>query len=212
MSIEIYSVALTCMESNCYLLLDSVSKKALIVDPGDYCAKLENMLKEHGVEKLEYILLTHGHFDHIMGAQKLQENYGGKIVIGKEDEICFTDKMYSLIENVSQDAVLPKKADITVNDGDVLDFAGRKIEIIHTPGHTKGGICYKIDKMLFTGDTLFDCSIGRTDFPGGDYKELISSVGKLTALEGNYAIYPGHGIETSLESQRWNNPYIRLLI
>ncbi len=206
MALILKSIKLSCMQTNCYLVFDSEKKNALVVDPGEYNQALENMLKENKIEKLDYILLTHGHFDHILGTKKLSDNFGGKIVIHKDDEICLRDKTYSLSSPyASGEAVC--KADILVADGDKLPFASRDITVIHTPGHTKGGVCYLLENMLFSGDTLFKGTVGRSDFPGGDYKTLLSSAAKLTRLEGNYNVYPGHEDFTTLEEERWSNPY-----
>lgn len=196
------------MQANCYLVFDEKTKEAFVVDPGEYNNQLEKMLKENGVEKLSYVLLTHGHFDHIYGTKKLLENFGGKLVIHREDEICLTNKAISLASPLAVGEVA-EKADITVKDGDKLPFAGADITVIHTPGHTKGGVCYKFSDMLFTGDTLFAGSIGRSDFPGGNMLTLLNSVKKLVELEDNLNVYPGHGDFSTVEEERRSNPFCR---
>lgn len=209
MSISVKSVVLSDMYTNCYLLIDSETKKAAVVDPGEYCPKLEAMLKENSVEKLEYIFLTHGHFDHICGVQKLCEKFGGKIVISKEDEKCFKDGEISLCSVFNVPCALPEKADITVSDGDDLMLGQTKISVLETPGHTKGSVCYVFDSVIISGDTLFKGSMGRTDFPTGDAMQILVSLRKLCALEGDRKIYCGHGEATTLSHERENNPFCR---
>lgn len=210
MELEVFCAVVSNMQSNCFAVRDKKSKKAFVVDCGEYCKAVENMLLEHGIDKIEYILLTHGHFDHIMGAKKLKESFGGKIVISKEDEACFKDKHLSLLDVFGFDADLPQSADITVCGGDELPFADGSIKALHTPGHTRGGMCFAAQNLLFTGDTLFNLSIGRSDFPGGDSNTLLKSVKMLSKLDGNFDVYPGHGEKTTLEEQRWSNPYMNL--
>lgn len=208
MSLKIKCIPLGFMQANCFVVFDEESKEAFAVDPGEYNSELENLLLQNGIEKLKYVLLTHGHFDHIYGTKKLIEHFGGKLVIHKEDEICLTNKAFSLASPLALGEPCTM-ADILVSDGDFLPFAGEEICVIHTPGHTKGGVCYKICNMLFTGDTLFAGTIGRSDFPGGNYSTLISSVRKLACLEGDLTVFPGHGDCSTLEKERLINPYCK---
>lgn len=160
------------MGTNTYLVKDEKGS-VLVVDPAVFDAKLEELLKSENVTSLDYILLTHGHFDHITGASELKEKYGGKIVIHKEDEKAFWDDNVSLSGSFGTPSNYPEKADITVEDGDTLPFSDGEIKVIHTPGHTVGGVCYALGDNLFSGDTLFKGSIGRSDFPGGNMLTLI---------------------------------------
>ncbi len=208
MSLVLKSEALGELGANCYLVFDEATKEALVIDPGEYNEELESMLEDNEIKELKYVLLTHGHFDHILGAEKLLKNYGGKLAIGKEDEICLTDNRFSLISYFGGSKP-DLKADILLTGGDELDFAGRKIKVLHTPGHTKGGVCYLLEKMLFTGDTLFKNSIGRFDFPGGDFETIISSVRKLVKLDSSLIVLPGHGEKSTIEKEKNGNPYCR---
>lgn len=193
--------------ANCYIVTDEESKEAFVVDPGVYNKRFEAALRAAGVEKLRYILLTHGHFDHISGVKALKEDFGGDVVIHREDAGCLYDKSKSLASKF----FFPQHdvtADVLVDDGQRLPFGEGEIEVIHTPGHTKGSVCYTIEDIMLSGDTLFKSSIGRTDFPGGSIEEMKESLKRLAALERNYTVYPGHAESTTLEREKKYNPYV----
>ena len=154
----------------------------------------------------EAVLLTHGHLDHVAGCKAMQENSDAKIYCGEgEDKFIFSEENRAVLGmNIPEFTV-----DKTLKDGEELEICGLKIKVIATPGHTPHGVSYLIDGNLFTGDTLFKGSVGRTDFLGGDYDTLVSSVKKLYALDGNYTVYCGHGLETTLDYERKNNPFVR---
>ncbi len=194
--------------ANCYILKDEKSGEALVVDPGTYNKRFEALIRQEGVTALKYIVLTHGHFDHIGGIEKLRKDFGGEIAIHKEDADCLYDKNKSLASKF----FLPQnnvKADILLSDGSELSLGEHTIRVVHTPGHTKGSVCYVVSDMIFSGDTLFRGTVGRTDFPGGSYDEIIASLTKLASLEGDFAVYPGHDASTTLESERQYNPYMK---
>lgn len=194
--------------ANCYILKDEESGEALVVDPGCYNKRLEAMLKNEGITSLCYILLTHGHFDHISGVGDLQNSFGGKIVIHLEDAPCLHNRDESLASkfHFSQNEA---KADIVLDGGEELPFGKYKIKVLHTPGHTKGSVCYIVDDIMFSGDTLFKDTVGRTDFPGGSYSEMMDSMKKLAALESDFTVYPGHDVSTTLEREKRYNPYMK---
>lgn len=193
--------------ANCWLVSDEDTKEAFLTDPGAYGVRQSEYIKSQGVN-LRYILLTHGHYDHILGVRQFKEAFPeAKIVIHTEDAGCLTSPVKSLA--ITQALRFPKtEADVLVSDGDRLPFGNNEIEVIHTPGHTRGSVCFKLGDMLLTGDTLFRGTVGRTDFPGGSYKEMLSSVQKLAGLDGDYKVYPGHEGTTTLENERRNNPYM----
>lgn len=191
--------------NNCYFITDEATGKSALVDCTDAD---EKMLKFIGDADLEYILLTHGHFDHIGGVKEIQEKFGAKVVISEEDAPMLSSGKLSIAAfcGAKQNNTT---ADILVKEGDILALGETKIKVMATPGHTKGGVCYIADDNIFTGDTLFFCSCGRTDFPGGSYKEIRESLKRLADMKGDYKLYPGHDRATSLAFERQNNPYMR---
>lgn len=197
------------METNCYLVTDEESSHRFVVDPGCWDGSLKRLLLKVEDGELDYILLTHGHFDHILGVLDVQKRYGGKIVIHKNDSDCFVNKERSLMRSMGAAGDLPPKADILVKDGDKLPFGNGFITVMHTPGHSEGSVCYLIDDLVFSGDTLFYGSIGRTDFDYGSRDDIMRSIRRLAALEGDRKVYPGHGMLTTLERERKNNIYLK---
>jgi glyoxylase-like metal-dependent hydrolase (beta-lactamase superfamily II) len=194
------------LEENIYLLYDKKDDECVVIDPGD--AKLVlDFLKKNGL-KLTHILLTHGHFDHTMGVPRLKRETGAKVYIQHSDASALTDPRLNLGPNT--ESVEP---DVRVTDGDVIDAAGFTIKVVHTPGHTTGGVCYVLDeeRMIFAGDTLFRLSVGRSDLPGGDSKVLFDAIkDRLFSLEGDYTVYPGHMRHTTLQFEREHNPFMRV--
>lgn len=188
---------------NCYILFDETTKEAVVLDPGGDVEKICKIVDGMNA-KVKYIILTHGHFDHTTGVEELKVATGAPVVISKEDnDMIMNQKMYF--------GPFPKSgADILVGDGDVLKFGNCKIKAIFTPGHTPGGMSYLVDdNNIFTGDTLFQGSIGRTDLIGGNYSEIIKSINdKLMKLSDNVAVHPGHGSSTTIGRERVENPFV----
>lgn len=200
--------------ANCYLLTDEKSGEAAIVDPGWYSEVVKNALASRPEITLKYVLLTHGHFDHIMGAYGLQKEAGAKVVIHELDADHLTDPRKSLAEGNVPEPQQPVNADILVKEGDALSLGEEMITVMHTPGHTEGGVCYIIekDRVILSGDTLFCMTAGRTDFFDGSDEKMVASLKKLVALDGDYKVLPGHNRETTLESERKRNWYIRRMV
>ena len=186
--------------ANCYLVINDKNRKGIVIDPG---ANGAGLIKE--IEKLTYnikgILLTHAHFDHIGGVKELKDKYNIPVYVnqGEIDNSKVDNNVYSKLPN---DCSL-------INDGDVLNIGGINIKCLHTPGHSKGGMCFLIEDSVFTGDTLFQGSIGRTDFISGDFKTLIDSIQKkLITLDGDTKVYPGHGPSSTIMYERMRNPFL----
>lgn len=193
------------LETNCFFVKDDEAGVSFVVDPAEYSDVLEKKINGFGAEKLKYILLTHGHFDHIGGAAALKRRYpDAKIVIGrKESEFTNNDKL-----NLSKffgSAVEHFSADLLVEENSELDFGENKIKVIETPGHTKGGVCYILKANIFTGDTIMRQTTGRMDFPTGNSREMFESASKIASLEGDYNLYCGHGRNSTLEFERSHN-------
>lgn len=187
---------------NTYFIINEASKQAIVLDPGGDADKILARAAKIGVT-IVAILLTHAHFDHIGGCRALQD-VGIPLFVHEKEEINLrTDGNMGTYFGYALAAI---RADALFKDGDVLSLAGLSVRVIHTPGHTVGSCCFLIEGALFTGDTLFFESVGRTDL-GGNARALSASLRMLFALEGDYPVYPGHGEETSLDYERENNPF-----
>lgn len=195
--------------ANCYVLTDDVSKQAVVIDPGVPSDEVNVALIGYD---LKYILLTHGHFDHIFGSASLKELYpDAKLCIHKNDEICLNDRTYNLIGDDYSGFLPEMKADIILNDGDVISFGEVQLKVLHTPGHSEGSVCYvdELNKIIFSGDTLFCLTVGRTDFITGSFEKMMESVKKLSLYDDEYAVYPGHNRSTTIGFERKRNRYMR---
>ena len=194
--------------ANCYMI--SGESAAVVVDPGAYSLKVKDFLDENK-DKARMIILTHGHFDHIGGALRLREETGTQITVGENDAKALSDPKLNLSELFGI-SMQPFEADKTVSGGDVLTVGDLEFKVIHTPGHTVGGICLLLGDVLISGDILFEGSVGRTDFPGGNTNELIDSLAKLMTLDGETRVLSGHGRETTIKKERIHNPCLRGII
>lgn len=194
------------LDNNCYLLLDETTNKSALID----CTVADDRMRELiGDTDLQYILLTHGHFDHIGGVRDIKKEYGCKVVISSVDAPMLSSGKASLAAFCGAEQN-DTKPDITVQDGDEIELGTLKIKVLSTPGHTSGSVCYVVGDALFSGDTLFYCSCGRTDFPTGSSDDMIKSLKKLASLDGNYKVYTGHNQLSNLDFERKNNPYMNL--
>ena len=193
--------------TNCYFVYPDEGKKVLFFDPADQGEYLYQALAKKGFE-VAAILLTHGHFDHIWGAQKLRALSGAKIYACKEEEPLLMDADMNISEMAGRACTI--KANQFLEDGQEMTIEGMTFQVILTPGHTAGSCCYyfKEDDILVSGDTLFQESVGRTDFPTGSYGELIRSIReKLFVLPDETRVYPGHGEATSIGYEKIHNPF-----
>jgi len=193
------------LENNIYLVLDEASKKGVLIDATE---DLPEIIQAAQGYDIEYILLTHGHFDHISGLNNLKKALNAKAVINKND-IIISDNINEFTRLFNQPDSVPPTYEKFVNDGDILNIGNLKIKVITTPGHTEGSVCYLIDDKLFSGDTLFRGSIGRTDLFGGNYQKIKDSVlNKLLKLDSKIKVYTGHGPETTIDFEKRNNVLI----
>ena len=209
MTLKLTYFQLGMLPTNVYLGVNEETGNGFLVDPAVYEPQVEDVMKEIGIKNLQYILLTHGHFDHILGVNEFKKNHPeAKVVIHKEDEAFLTDTKlsHSMMHGLTQE---PITADVLVEDGDVLAFDDNEFKVVHTPGHTRGSVVYLLDDLMFSGDTLFQLSCGRTDFPESDPAAMGPSLQKLAALDGNYHVLPGHNAFSELDFERKNNPFMR---
>lgn len=191
---------------NCYIL-DDGEGKAIIIDPGSYAETIEEELEKLGLTP-EKILLTHGHFDHMSGVKQLKEKYGAKVYINQNDECMLSDRPKSGALIAPLFEYVPTESDGYLKEGDVIRQGKIEMKVMETPGHSKGSVCFIMGDCIFTGDTLFCGSIGRSDLYLGDHGELEKSLKRLTELPGDYLLYCGHGEDTTLNEERSFNPFL----
>jgi len=196
----------------CYLIGDEEAKEGLFIDPADDADMLLAEAKSHGINKIKYIVNTHSHVDHIMGNAAMVKKTGAKIVIHEEDAPLLTKTPSYLLDMFR--ATSSPSADIQVKDGEVIQVGNVGLKVLHTPGHSPGGMSLYVDGMVFTGDSLFVGSVGRTDFPGSSWEELETSIRKkLYVLPGETIVYPGHNYgprpTSTIQFEKRNNPFVR---
>jgi len=194
--------------ANCFIVGCESTKEAVVIDPGDDADRILMTLAKSGL-KVKYLINTHGHFDHVGANKRMKEVTGAEIAVHPDDEPMFHELSRSaMMFGLSAENSPP--ADIRLNDGDEITFGKITLKVIHTPGHSKGGICLYTKGHLFAGDTLFAGSIGRTDLAGGDYDTMISSIKeKLLILDPDTIVYTGHGPETTIGNEKRMNPFLR---
>lgn len=198
---QIYTVPAGVLRANSYIVTEN-GADAVLIDCGG--AQPLAFARQKGLN-IRSVLLTHGHFDHIAGCAELQAA-GAQIGCAEAEKSLLTSPANLAAE---MGVRIPAfSVDFTFQDGDELDLCGLKFTVLATPGHTPGGVCFLCGDSLFTGDTLFCESVGRTDFPGGSTSQLRESVKKLLALPGNLTVYPGHDEPTTLEHERMFNPFV----
>ena len=194
--IEIHVLPLGDYQTNCYLIREEGSDTCCILDPGFTPEIVMAFLREHSMTP-EAILLTHGHFDHVGGVRELAAEYGCPVYLCAED--CAMPPMLTAGSLYYTHAY---------REGDTLHLAGLTLQVLQTPGHTPGSVCLVMDGHLFSGDTLFAGSCGRTDLPGGDTRAMRDSLARLASLKENYQVHPGHGHGSTLDWEKKTNPYL----
>ena len=194
------------MQTNCYVVYNE-QHECFVIDPGAQGQKVARFLTENELD-IKAILLTHGHFDHIMALNDLKKRYNVPVYAHEEEEDVLKQSSLNLSGSIGQ--IYTAQADVYVKDGEHLKLAGLDVIVLYTPGHTKGGVCYYFpeEKVLMSGDTLFHCSIGRTDFPTGSMSQLVRSVKEqLFVLPDDVQVYPGHDSVTSIGYEKQYNPF-----
>ena len=194
------------LAANCFIV-EAPEQTAIVIDPGAEAEVIAAELESRGLT-LRKILLTHGHFDHTGAAKELKDRYNAQVYISAQDEELLPDREKSVAVFLPQAPFHPAEPDARVKDGDVISQGSMKITVMATPGHTAGSVCFIIGDCIFTGDTLFCQSVGRTDLYSGDRRQQAESLKKLAALDKNYRLFCGHGEDTDLDTERKTNPFL----
>ena len=197
------------IQANCFILGCEKTKEAAVIDPGDEADRILLTLAESKLS-VKYIINTHGHFDHVGANKRLKEVTGADLMIHKED-VPMLEQLTATAGSFGLSAENSPGPDKLLEDGETITFGEITLQVIHTPGHSRGGVSLYTDGALFVGDTLFAGSIGRTDLPGGDYSVLIASIqNKLFPLGDDVTVYTGHGPETTIGHEKRTNPFAKL--
>lgn len=194
--------------TNCYIAKNKETGEALIIDPADSPSKIELKVNAMGARPVA-VLLTHGHFDHIMGVEAVREKYQIPVYACRQEEEMLREPSVNMTDQMGKSCSI--RPDVFLDDLQVFEAAGFSIQMIHTPGHTKGSCCYylKEEGVLFSGDTLFCGSVGRTDFPGGSASQIRNSLHRLlAALPDDTSVYPGHDTSTTIGYEKRYNPFV----
>ena len=205
--IDLSFLVLGMLGNNTFVLADEDTGEIAVIDPAVSCDELFEEIESKG-GNLKYILLTHGHFDHVGGVKALKDRYNAQVCISKDEMTLLNNSSLNgaALHSLELDDV---EVDVKLSDNDVIMLGDNEIKFITTPGHTKGSGCYIVNNWIFSGDTLFCQSIGRTDFPTSNHSEMLNSLKKLKDIEGFYVVYPGHDIFTTLDAERESNPYMK---
>ncbi len=208
-NVRIIKLVVGPLATNTYIVYDMGEMEGVIIDPGGDADKILDALKRIHVD-IKYIVATHAHFDHVLAAPVLLDYLDAEFVMHREDLEILEYSTYLCRSYVPDWS--PPEVDLFVDEGDEIVFGETVLKVIHTPGHTPGSISLLGEDYVFTGDTLFRGVIGRTDFPGGSWEQMVDSIIKLMALPDETKVYPGHGKTTSIGREKRENPYVRRIL
>lgn len=205
---KIHAMAVGSLATNCYVIYNESTRKAAVIDPGGSADAITSFIRRENLD-VQYIINTHGHADHIWANMKIKEATGAPILVHEDDAEMLNSPQRNLSVFLGGNATCGP-ADQLLKDGDIITVGDIELKVIHTPGHTPGGISLLAGDVLFAGDTLFAESVGRSDLPGGSHGQLIASIEeKLMKLDDKVKVLPGHGPETTIGWERTHNPFIR---
>lgn len=208
MEYKIMKLVVGQLQENCFILFDE-NKDAFVVDPGGSSENIIEAIEKNSLN-IKYILLTHGHFDHVGAVAALVKKYKAPVYLSKEDR-AFLESPKEVRASSFGMQIESAEVDVFVKEGDEIPFSEGTIKVIETPGHTLGSVCYLFENYLFAGDTLFNGSIGRTDFPESDHSLMVESLKKLKKLDDEIYVLSGHGPESQISYEKMANPYLRQL-
>lgn len=204
---KVEKITVGSLEENCYICVNEKTNTGFVVDPGDDGEKICDFIQNKGY-KITHIVLTHGHFDHVGALYEVKKLTDAKVLIHENDVPLLSDDRLNLSVFMGKCERKPVKEDIVVKDNEMLETEDFCLEFLLTPGHTDGSMCVLTEDIMFSGDTIFKNSMGRTDFPPyGSFEKMKNSIERLKKLTKDYKVYPGHGAETTLGEEKRSNPY-----
>jgi len=196
------------LDTNCYIVGDPETKEGVVIDPGAEGDRIKAAVESLGLD-VKYIINTHGHHDHIGANFIIKRAFGAPLAIHRDDASMLKDPLLNLSFKKDREEISGLEADMLLEDGDEIAVGRLAFKVLHTPGHTQGSICLLAEREVFTGDTLFAGSVGRTDLPGGSYEQLMESIStKLKPLPGELTVYPGHGPSSTMSVEKEDNPFL----
>ena len=209
--LEVRCLSVGRLQTNAYLVFDEEFRRGIVIDPGDEAERIMDLISRCDVE-VDAIYLTHGHFDHVLALRDLRRELRCKVYLHKADEGILASAPRDAKYFLGIEVPPPPKPDGWIADGQLIWIGSHLGKVLHTPGHTRGSVCYVFEEMIFTGDTLFAGSVGRTDLPGGSLKDLVSSLSKILNFPDEFMIYPGHGPSSTVGVERKLNAFVRNLM